>query len=469
MPTSPSRPPYPFYAGAEKGGFAFPTVSQRWPVIITAVIDDIHRTTKEVPVSEPTSNLDTSDHEKQAATIISKLSTMKYDIEHGKPISPLNDGFIWAVDTLGNTIRLEDPSTKSWNAVLESEFPGCSYYSASWLFAECYMYRRIYDAINAEALWRGYDPFLRKKKEAFRESFDTVLRAGRTLEATLGDPSLLRELLVHSLWGNATDLSMFAGLSVSEKAEMAAGTGEKNIVANHLDQVVSFIQNELEGKRIDFILDNSGVELFYDLLLADHLHQTGRASKTVFHCKPFPWFVSDTTPADFGWLLDALENPASLFIQEEPYLLTLSTMVQRWRSYLAQKQWVITSNPVWCTWKAHRDLADSDGSNGDIPSAQLWMELQSMSSLLIFKGDLNYRKLVYDCKFPVETPFSESLGDVFARVTPPLVALRTNKSDTCVGLAPGKEAELISAVDGNSWRWNGKYAVVQFHRGFKMA
>jgi hypothetical protein len=57
--------------------------------------------------------------------------------------------------------------------------------------------------------------------------------------------------------------------------------------------------------------------LYYDLILADHLIQTGYASKIVFHCKTMPWFVSDTLPSDIEWLLEALENPRSLFTESQ--------------------------------------------------------------------------------------------------------------------------------------------------------
>ncbi|KAJ1555301.1 hypothetical protein HK405_002773 [Cladochytrium tenue] len=469
---SASQPPFPFYSAAEKDGFAFPTVSQRWPVIVTNIIDDIHRTVDENAASSPTNSDVDGEQRRQGSAVIAKLEALKYDIQHGKPIAPLENLYIHttAKNQDGTPLILEDTDTRAWNDAIRQVFPGATYYSASWLFAECYLYRRIFDIISAQPLFKGYDPFLRQKKSALKDSFDGIVSVGRELDASLGDPSLLRELLVLSLWGNATDLSMFAGLSSDEKKLMLSeSVGETNIVSNHLDQIVAFIQNELDGKRVDFILDNAGVELFYDMMLADHLHQSGRASVTVFHCKSIPWFVSDTTPADFGWLLDGLEAPETLFAGAEMELRqNLSNMVQRWRTYLMRNQWVVTSSPFWSSWKAHRHLADVDSKNTDVSTLQLWRELATKSALLIFKGDLNYRKLVYDCKFPATTPFSESLGETFARACPPIVALRTNKSDPCVGISAAKEEELVKLAGGDSWRWSGKFAVAQFYRGFKM-
>eukprot|EP00474_Spongospora_subterranea_P011120 CRZ11578.1 hypothetical protein [Spongospora subterranea] len=195
-----------------------------------------------------------------------------------------------------------------------------------------------------------------------------------------------------------------------------------------------------------------GFELFGDLLLADYLHRTGLAGKTVFHCKTIPWFVSDTMPSDFHELLDLLEGSAKL---SQHNVNCFETIVSRWRSYISDGSWVVTSHPFWCSFWAYRHLPDL--------APGLYSELSS-SQLLIFKGDLNYRKLVYDCKFPATTPFQLAIGEKLAQ-GPPLVALRTNKSDPCVGLKSGLESRLSDMfVD---WRWSGKFAVLQYSQGRK--
>lgn len=143
----------------------------------------------------------------------------------------------------------------------------------------------------------------------------------------------------------------------------------------------------------------------------------------------------------------------------------LKEIVNRWRGYLARQEWQVTSHSFWCTWKAHRHLADTLDQGSDPATVKLWQELKTDSSLLIFKGDLNFRKLVYDCKYPSTTPFSESLGESFKKECPPIVSLRTNKSDPIVGLEQGKEEKLVKLVGGNDWRWSGKFAIALFYSG----
>lgn len=82
------------------------------------------------------------------------------------------------------------------------------------------------------------------------------------------------------------------------------------------------------------------------------------------------------------------------------------------------------------------------------------------SPLVIFKGDLNYRKLVQDRNWETTKSFQEALGNF---VPVKLLALRTCKADTICGLRAGV-AEDISTRSPN-WLVSGEYGLIQFNPG----
>lgn len=83
-------------------------------------------------------------------------------------------------------------------------------------------------------------------------------------------------------------------------------------------------------------------------------------------------------------------------------------------------------------------------------------EKLSSAKLVVFKGDLNYRKLLGDVNYEHTITFANALGD-FCPTN--IVSLRTIKSDICVGLQPGLSELLFETDDG--WMVTGKYGLIQ--------
>ncbi|KAI8850763.1 hypothetical protein BC829DRAFT_425100 [Chytridium lagenaria] len=418
---TPSNPPYPSYKGEEKGGFAFPTVNTRWPVILTGIIDEVHRrmaSTSSTSMASLMSFLQLpqmeTGNDPEAKEIIGRMGALKYEVWRAKAVRLIEDD-------AGDDLEI-------WNESVRTHFSE----STSTLL---HGYGLNATCFHLSSSWKNYDPFLVQKIQAFHGSLDDVINLSTRLADSLhiNDMVFFRELVLLSLWGNATDLSMFAGMDQSDIANMKAGAGESNIISNDLDALCEYVSG-MNDARVDFILDNSGFEFFSDLLLADHLHQIGRAKRTVFHLKSMPWFVSDTNHHDVEWLLKSLESPEDFFtaLRSSPrfinvdfatLLLPLKTLAARWRQYITSGNWVFTDHRFWTTGWAYHHLPTE--------APELWQQL-SESALLIFKGDLNYRKL----------------------------AIGAMAGDPCVGIASGK-ADLLDTKDPD-WRWNGKFAVVSF-------
>jgi damage-control phosphatase, subfamily III len=190
---------------------------------------------------------------------------------------------------------------------------------------------------------------------------------------------------------------------------------------------------------IEIILDNAGFELLTDLCLADFLVSKGLCSRVIFHVKSFPWFVSDATKIDFFWLLEQLSQSSA-----SPVWQLVS---QRWREHLRNGQWKLQTHRFFTLPYDYSHMQDI--------SSELYYTM-SQSSLLIFKGDLNYRKLVGDRRWPLTEPFARALGNFHPTS---LVALRTCKADVQVELDMNL-VEQVTKLDPK-WMVNGKWAVVQ--------
>jgi damage-control phosphatase, subfamily III len=73
------------------------------------------------------------------------------------------------------------------------------------------------------------------------------------------------------------------------------------------------------------------------------------------------------------------------------------------------------------------------------------------------KGDLNHRKLTYDCAAPASTPFDIAIGPMASSAgAPKICSMRTIKSDVVVGLESDELAEHLDKNEAG-WRISGKY------------
>ncbi|KAG0228151.1 hypothetical protein BGW42_002358 [Actinomortierella wolfii] len=513
MSFDPAHPPREPLSGRDVPSFAYTTFSRRLPAIVTKIVDDVYRTYHALDPQDPA----TSAKVQEAKKIIEIVGGLRYEMQRDKPFRPLTDN---------------DPDVEEWNANLAKYYPTSSWFKASWLFAECYLYRRVREAFALSTHWRDYDPFFEQKQSVFKSSqkavvaiatrlmsavsssdddgseegqqnkkrsaLDVLVEGGRT---SVGTREAFLEMAEMCLWGNATDLSLLVeadtakleqlqkrmisggtnsqqgsrpdtptsgesqqqATTIDEKALEDFGTSDK-ILANDLDKLWARLQHIDQG-RIDIILDNAGFELYVDLVFADFLVRAGFASKVVFHCKIIPWFVSDVIKSDFQWTLDQLIKAGddAFFTPEDPLeQLALRELGHRWQSYVAQGTWTIQEHPFWTSCFSFWHLPIQ-------PSAKDLFEDMARADLWIFKGDLNYRKLVYDCKWPTTTPFTEAIGPLAAQgeykdlKVPSLVTFRTCKADVAVGLAEGV-AEAVQAKSPD-WMVSGEYAVISFSQG----
>ncbi|KAM7367853.1 hypothetical protein PAMP_014123 [Pampus punctatissimus] len=426
------------------GSFAYLTVKDRLPTILTKVIDTIHRNKNKFFEEYGEEGIQA---EKQT---ISLLSKMRNELQTDKPVLVLTDG-------LGDT--------DSWNQYLQRQQglqgdpESVSWFKSPWLYVECYMYRRIQEAVWLNPPINNYDVFSEGKTQSFFESQQAVVALCTYLEGVKKnmDEISKNQLLEHfnkllkvSLWGNKCDLSISAGQDNSQKTSPIESlislqpfilVDDSNMVWSTL---ISAQRPRQSGKttcgRVDIVLDNAGFELVTDLVLADFLVSSGLAHEIHFHGKSFPWFVSDVTAKDFQWTIQQTMAANHKWMSKSGV---------QWQSYLKEGVWSYHDHPFWTYPHEFCDMA------ADAPD--LYATLQG-ADLVLFKGDLNYRKLTGDREWDHTVGFDTALRGFGPA---PLCSLRTLKANIQVGLQPGQAMKLSS--QDPDWMTSGKYAVIQFY------
>ncbi|KAL0961202.1 hypothetical protein HGRIS_006170 [Hohenbuehelia grisea] len=307
---------------------------------------------------------------------------------------------------------LEDLATKNKN----------TWFTAPWLYAECYLYRRLRSLFRRTIHWLDFDPFLAQKLEMFKHSRVAIFQLAQSMheleaqkEALLGDESklqvLFNEMIQMCLWGNATDLSLLTHLSPEDIKNLqtvgkdAQAARKEFILRDDQSKAWDHVKT-LHNARVDFVLDNAGFEVFTDFVFADFLvTYTPYVSTVTFHPKLIPWFVSDVTPPDFVQTIESLLDPSFFPPPTEAdseqgtsidqYEL-LRIMVTRWKKYVEDGTFTLsvpTTTPLggmkfvssvaefwtspWPYWRMHEHA----------PGLFKWL---SNSGLVIFKVNIQF-------------------------------------------------------------------------------
>lgn len=317
------------------------------------------------------------------------------------------------------------PDYSAWASLYDAH-TGETWRHTQWFFAEVYVYHLLLHIVGYFEDKR--DPFAPyKQQELNSETLPQVLKQGLALR---GGPvwERLNGLLELALFANRMDLSL------STSAALGTHAHDDDLV---MDDRAAALDHLLENEpgTIHLIADNAATELTLDLLLIDALLETA-ASDVFLHLKARPMFVSDATPHDLAALLNDVFKTIPVDGAAE---LGQRLMMAGWQGRLK-----VTSFEDWNRPHFLRDFPEDA------------MQAFASATLVIAKGDLNYRRITGDALWKPDTPFSE----VIAYFPAPLLALRTLKSETIVGLQTG-QAEALNTQDPK-WRINGKRGVIQF-------
>ncbi len=394
------QPPAPL-RGNEPGSFAEDTLSRRLPGIARSLLGE--------------------NRHPQAQ---SGLAALADEMPHGR-LRPIHDPGA--------------PDSDRWQVDLQS-YLGLSWLDAPWFLTEAYFFRRILEATGyfQPGPGQGIDPYRAQKAQALSGVVEQLEALNTRLEKLIASGgevqrrAALISLLHAVLWGNRADLSIFpAGAGSLTEDQLRSG-----LLADDATAAVEYISGRPGGlAQVMFILDNFGLELAYDLLLADFLLSQGLAGQVCFQAKPYPTYVSDATIPDIQVLVAYLAGAASPTVQR---------LGRRLQGYLQEERLQLQNDFFWTSpapgWEMPPELRQSLAS----------------ADLLISKGDANYRRWLGDRHWPFTAPIQQ----VVAYRPAPLLLMRVLKSEIVAGLMPG-QPEKMYQVDP-SWLFDGRSGLIQF-------
>lgn len=470
----------PQLSAKDPASFAYTTIKDRLPVIVVKTIDFFYRQKKELhkyggTIDEPTEN-ELAEIEQDAKNVIPALTKLRKELETNKSVELLTKRDLPA------DLAYFNDDVDLWNQAMEEnkfedgQLP--TYFNSPWLLVESYIYRKIKDICLDTKHLRMFDPFVEQKQAACKASLKQMNIVADHLNqvdkkvcdaSNHSHPNERTEFLMFlqlALWANRSDLSLSAGSADNVTSHELVSDIKKslddlqeNILCDNMSDVwfkAQAIKDKVRaGTRgddkpiyVDLVADNSGYEIFVDLCLVHYLTlmfcPVSLGSSGVrfrFHLKRMPWYVSDTMRQDITWLLNYMAEHE-----------TMKDLAEKWRSHIESGFWEIHDHRFW--------TFPHDFSAMSSVASDLYQTLQQ-SSLIIIKGDLNYRKLTGDRKWHILTPFREALRG-FAPA--PLVALRTAKADVVVGI---EDVNIYAKINNNelprNWMISGEFGLIQYY------
>jgi hypothetical protein len=315
-------------------------------------------------------------------------------------------------------LSFPSPDEAEWAGEIER----AGWLASTWFVAECYVYRCLMACVR---YWEtSRDPFAPAKRDEL--AGDGLWRGlAAALDVEPSDPrDRVNALLGGALWGNRVDLSYAVGSAFG-----AHGAAE-DLLADDRSWAADALL--APGADVHVVTDNTGSELSMDLALADTL-MTVAGARVSLHVKMHPMFVSDATERDVWDLVGAMRAKGGAAAELASRLV---------RAFDGERLRVLPD----FFWNGPRFL--------DERPERLSRELDA-ATIVVLKGDANYRRAVGDAIWPDGSTFAEAT----AYFPAPLLCLRTMKSDGLVGIPASRIAELDRADP--EWRINGRRGVIQ--------
>ncbi|KAK1934529.1 Protein-glutamate O-methyltransferase C1393.13 [Phytophthora citrophthora] len=376
-------------------------------------------------------------HLEQRAWVIHQLglntslsSTDQFSLEQSKKLLQLAQELEFDADIpLPSTLNVTwGATTAEWEKLLSGK--GYRWHNAPWFLAGMYMFHLILlvSELAQETPWRLLQTAVELSKQ--KESGSDNRRVQ------------LQQFIKLSLWGNKADGCYKEVKDTVSGDDASLVFDDELLLFNDSDKVVAYLEKkarELSGSEnvgVEFINDNSGTELLLDLALAYHLLTHGWCGKVTVNVKMEPMYVSDAISAD------VYEHISEM--QRDTRTTEVQALDKRLAGYVQEKKLVVRPDIFWNCYTFYWQMP-----------MEMQKRLANETSLVIIKGDLNYRRLLGDRLWPPST----SIEEVVPYFPTAFVSFRTMKSTLVAGIP----AAIVENLDNEDpkWRFNGKRAIIQ--------
>lgn len=312
------------------------------------------------------------------------------------------------------------------------DYGGSSYYDIPFFVVESYIYFRMAQIAAFDVT--GHDFFLPSKLQNIESNIGFVKQLAELQQKQLSGftTAHMRQLLLASLWGNSADLSQITDNAAATRDEQRNG-----LLIDCSEPLCEFIGTS--GKEnINYIADNAGLELITDLFLIDYILFHRKALSVILHVKQHPTFVSDAIEADINHHLSLMAGMDDV---------NCNDFAARIQGYINDARLVISDHPFWNTG-AHFTALPRD-----------IISYFAKGSLIVIKGDANYRRLFEDRMWPMTTRIEDVLHYLSEYE---IASIRTLKSEIILGLEQQQVDYLTQ--HGGQWLTNGSYGIIMFRR-----
>ena len=364
----------------------------------------------------------------------------------------INDVLEEAIQTVLKSVNLEHKDHTHMRFLREIPFLASEFYFYYYIL---YLYYQIKGCNTIEDPYRYYKQKNQERMEDKQQFMDMCINFLGSLDSfNSKSENKFKNLIRLCVNMNSSDLSQ-TNASVGE-------IRNTNMPINDTEDFCNFLKTENAFNRdstIQLITANCGQELISDILLGISLLKRTNAQQVVYHIKRLPIFVSDSIMSDVYDAMKAISRCKHIKRKNEAYIFTLqhnetskegpteSITYQCLFNDGMVKQLVFKVNDCWHLPTLFKDFS----------IFQEWNE-ENTCSLIIIKGDLNYRRLVGDYKYNCD----ESVKDKTRYIKKPLLILRSLKSNVVLDI-PTEKAQELDAQNPN-WRTAGDYGIVQFIR-----